>query len=129
MADPKLFKCKKCGKVIELLPGTHDCPTVCCGEKMEELKANTTDGAFEKHVPAVTIEGNKVIVQVGSVQHPMIDAHFIQFVYLVTTKRTIRVDLKPGDAPEARFVICDCEKPLKVFEYCNLHGLWVKELD
>ena len=129
MAEPKLFKCKQCGKVIELLPGTHGCPTKCCGEPMVELKPNTTDGAFEKHVPAVTIEGNVVNVQVGSVAHPMIEAHFIPFIYLGTNKRTSRVDLNPGDAPVARFVLDEDEKALKVFEYCNLHGLWVKDLD
>lgn len=129
MSDPVLFKCKKCGKVIELLPGSHCCPTICCGEPMSELKANTTDGAYEKHVPAVSIEGNIVNVQVGSVAHPMIEAHYIPFTYLVTNKRTSRVDLKPGDAPVARFVLDEDEKALKVFEYCNLHGLWVKELD
>ena len=124
MSDPVLFKCKKCGKVIELLPGSHCCPTICCGEPMSELKANTTDGAYEKHVPAVSIEGNIVNVQVGSVAHPMIEAHSIRWIMLVTDKGNQRKTLKPGDAPEADFALLAGEKVLAVLEYCNLHGLY-----
>lgn len=125
MENFRLFKCPHCGKVIELLPGTHGCPTKCCGESMVELSANTSDGAKEKHVPAVSVEDNKVLVQVGSVAHPMLDNHFITFITLVTNKETRRVDLHPGDAPAYEFTLGEDEKPIEVYEYCNLHGLWV----
>lgn len=128
MNSPKIFKCNKCGKMIEVFPNTHCCPTVCCGEPMEEVKANSVDAALEKHVPAVEVEGNKVHVQVGSVIHPMLDNHYITFILLVTDKETRRIDLKPGEAPVHTFTLGEDEKPLAVYEYCNLHGLWVKEL-
>ena len=128
MEEIKLFICKKCGKIIEKFPGTHGCPTKCCGEDMTELKANTTDAALEKHVPAVTIEGNKVHVQVGSVPHPMTEAHYIGFVILVTDGEVRRHDFAHTDAPEYTFTIGENEKPLRVYEFCNLHGLRVKEL-
>lgn len=128
MADINLLICKKCGKIVERFPGTHGCPTMCCGEEMTALTANTTDGALEKHVPAVTVEGNKVHVQVGSVAHPMAEAHHISFVILVTDKEVRRHDFAFTDAPEHTFTLGDDEKALRVYEYCNLHGLWVKEL-
>ena len=123
----KLLKCKSCGKIVERLPGTHGCATVCCGSPMVELTANSQEASLEKHIPVVLIDGNHVHVQVGSVEHPMIEEHHIQFIYLVTDKATHRVDLTPGGKPVADFYI-ENEKPLKVYEYCNLHGLWVKEL-
>ena len=36
--------------------------------------------------------------------------------------------LKPGEKPVAEFVLTDGEKAVAVYEYCNLHGLWVKEI-
>lgn len=127
MAELKLLKCDKCGKIVELIPGTHGCQTICCGEPMKEMVANTTDAALEKHVPVVSVDGNHIHVQVGSVEHPMTEEHHIAFIYLVTDKATHRVDLPHDGKPVADFYV-EGEKPLKVYEYCNLHGLWVKEL-
>lgn len=128
MNNLRIFKCDKCGKMVVLLPNTHDCQTICCGEPMKELKANSVDAALEKHVPAVEVVGNKVNVQVGSVMHPMLDNHYISFIILVTDKETRRVNLLPGQTPVHTFTLSEDEKPLAVYEYCNLHGLWVKEL-
>lgn len=125
--DIELLKCNHCGKVVELLPGTHGCKTVCCGEAMTHLTPNTTDAALEKHVPVVLVEGNHVHVQVGSVEHPMIEEHHIAFIYVVTDKAVHRIDLKANEKPVADLYL-ENEKVLKVYEYCNLHGLWVKEL-
>ena len=123
----KFFVCKHCGNMIGLL---HDAgvPMMCCGEKMVELVPNTTDAAQEKHVPVATVEGNKVVVNVGSVDHPMLDEHWIQWVYLETDKGGHRKVLNPGEKPHVVFALTEDEKPLAVYEYCNLHGLWVAKL-
>ncbi len=123
----KFYKCEHCGNIITKL---HDSgvPVVCCGEPMKELVPGATDGAFEKHVPAVTVEGNAVKVQIGEVEHPMMDAHYIEFIALETTAGCQIKSLKPGDAPKAEFLLPEGEKAVAVYEYCNLHGLWVKEV-
>ena len=123
----KFFVCKHCGNMIGLL---HDAgvPMMCCGEKMVELVPNTTDAAQEKHVPVATVEGKKVVVNVGSVDHPMLDEHWIQWVYLETDKGGHRKVLNPGEKPNVVFALTEDEKPLAVYEYCNLHGLWVAKL-
>ena len=123
----KFFVCKHCGNMIGLL---HDAgvPMMCCGEKMVELVPNTTDAAQEKHVPVATVEGNQVVVNVGSVDHPMVDEHWIQWVYLETDKGGHRKVLNPGEKPNVVFALTEDEKPIAVYEYCNLHGLWVAKL-
>lgn len=119
----KFYKCPHCGNIIIKL---HDAqvPVVCCGQKMEELIPGTTDAAVEKHVPAVSVDGKKVCVKVGSVEHPMLDVHYIEFIIL-ESKEGIQVKyLKPEEAPAAEFVLSESDEPVAVYEYCNLHGLW-----
>ena len=89
-----------------------------------ELIPNTNDGAHEKHVPAVSVDGDEVIVQVGSVEHPSLPAHYIEFILIETTAGIHTKWLKPGDKPEGTFKLADSEKLLAAYEYCNLHGLW-----
>ena len=120
----KFVRCKECGKIAAILQDSV-CPTKCCGEAMEELVANTTDGATEKHVPVVTREGNKITVSVGSAEHPMLEAHYIQFIALECETGFRIAYLKPGDKPTADFY---AEEPVKaVYEFCNLHGHWKSE--
>ena len=88
------------------------------------LTPNTTDAAGEKHVPVITISGNEVKVAVGSVEHPSLPAHYIEFIVLQTTTCIQMNWLKPGDKPAAEFKLVEGEKPVAAFEYCNLHGLW-----
>lgn len=124
----KFYKCRHCGNVIEKLVDSK-VKVVCCGEEMEELVPNTVDASGEKHVPVVScLEECKMKVTVGSVPHPMEDAHHIAFIYVETENGGMRVDLK--DKPEALFCVKN-GKPVAVYEYCNLHGLWktdVKEM-
>lgn len=122
----KFLRCEHCGNIVGMI-NDSGVPVVCCGEPMKELVANTTDAATEKHVPAVSIDGNKVVAKVGDVEHPMLDAHFIQWIYLETENGGQRKVLKPGMVPEATFTLED-DKAVAVYEYCNLHGLWKKEL-
>ena len=94
----------------------------------EELSANSTDGAHEKHVPVVNIDGETVTVKVGSVEHPGLPAHYIEFIVLETTTGIHTKWLKPGDKPIAVFNLVENEKPVAEYEYCNLHGLWKAEV-
>lgn len=122
----KFVKCNKCGKIVMVMNDSA-CSTVCCGEDMTELKAGTTDGAYEKHIPAVTVNGNQVSVNVGSVDHPMMDNHYIQWIVLETTSGCQVKHLKPEVKPHADFVLTEGESYVAAYEYCNLHGLWKAE--
>lgn len=121
----KFYKCDTCGNVITKVVDSK-VPVVCCGKPMTELVPNTVDAATEKHVPVVTwLDDKRIKVEVGSVAHPMLDEHHISFIYVETLDGGIRVDLK--DKPEAVIYVGDT-KPVAVYEYCNLHGLWVTKL-
>lgn len=122
MSNKKFYVCAHCGNIVGVIKDGGVTP-VCCGEKMRELKPNTTDAAGEKHVPVVSVENGVVTVKVGSVTHPMIEEHYIEWIYLETEKGGQRKALKPGEAPEARFTLVD-DQPLGAYAYCNLHGLW-----
>lgn len=93
----------------------------------EELVANTVDAAQEKHVPVITINGDEVKVEVGSVEHPSLDAHYIEFIVLQTSGGVQMKWLKSGMKPEASFKLIEGDKPVAAYEYCNLHGLWKAE--
>ncbi|MBO7185602.1 MAG: desulfoferrodoxin [Alistipes sp.] len=121
----KFYKCDICGNVITKIVDSK-VPVVCCGKPMTELVPNTVDAATEKHVPVVTwLDDKRIKVEVGSVAHPMLEEHHISFIYVETLDGGIRVDLK--DKPEAVIYVGD-SKPVAVYEYCNLHGLWVTKL-
>ena len=96
----------------------------CCGKNMTLLEAGTVEASHEKHSPVVTVDGDKVKVVVGSVLHPMSEEHSIEWIALQTNKGNQRKVLKPGEAPEACFCLCEGEEVQAVYEYCNLHGLW-----
>ncbi len=123
----KFYRCEHCGNIIIKL-NDSGVPVVCCGQPMTELVPGASDGAFEKHVPAVTVDGASVRVQIGEVEHPMMEEHYIQFIVLETAQGYQVKNLKAGDKPAAEFVLAAGDKAVAVYEYCNLHGLWVKEL-
>lgn len=127
MKEPKFFLCKICGNLVEniIFSGVimH-----CCGQPMNELIPNTVDAAKEKHVPVIEQNKNTVIVKVGEITHPMIPEHYIQWIYLKTNLGIQRKDLIPNEKPEAKFTLQDGEKVISAFAYCNLHGLWKKEI-
>ena len=121
----KFYKCPHCGNVaVKLVDSGVN--MVCCGKPMQELVHGTVDASVEKHVPHVTrINDCSIKVEVGAVHHPMTAEHYIAFVYVETETGGIYVRLK--DEPSAE--ICTCSaKPVAVYEYCNLHGLWKTEL-
>ena len=119
----RFFICEHCGNIVEMVKD-NGVPVMCCGQKMTELIPGTSDGAVEKHVPVVTVDGNKVSVMVGEVEHPMVDAHYIEWIAIETSKGVQRKKLKPEQAPKAEFMLTDGESVEAVYAYCNLHGLW-----
>ena len=121
--EMKFYICKHCGNIVAKVKDSG-VPVYCCGEPMQEIVPNSVDAATEKHVPVMTVEGNKVTVKIGSVAHPMLENHYIQWVALHTTTGNQRKELHPGDKPEVCFSLCDGEKVEAVYAYCNLHGLW-----
>lgn len=122
----KVFKCKVCGNVVELLE-TGGGQLVCCGEAMEEQVVKSVDEGNEKHLPVVTVDGRKVVVHVGSVDHPMIETHYITKIFVVYNNKIIRKNLEYTDQPHAEFTLDEDFDSLKVYEYCNIHGLWMTE--
>ncbi|MBQ6466536.1 MAG: desulfoferrodoxin [Clostridia bacterium] len=122
----KFYKCEHCGNIIAYI-NDSGVRCVCCGEEMKPITPNTSDGAGEKHVPIIKADGNTVTVTVGSVEHPMIDAHYIMWIMLETKEGRQRKTLKPGDKPEAVFALTPGDSVVAAYEYCNLHGLWKSE--
>ena len=127
MKNVKFYVCPHCGNIVEMV---HDAGVkpFCCGQKMDELVPNTVEASGEKHIPAVKVGEAKVEVNVGAVDHPMVDVHWIEWVQLVTDKGSYRKWLNPGEAPNVKFLLSE-EKPVAVYAYCNLHGLWKTELN
>ena len=119
----KFFRCEHCGNIIEMVED-KGVPVVCCGQRMTELVAGTSDGAREKHVPVYEVKNNIVHVKVGEVAHPMIPEHYIEWIVLQTKNGVQRKELNPVDKPEACFALCDGDEVESVYAYCNLHGLW-----
>ena len=111
--DVKFFKCMHCGNVA-IKPFDQGVPMSCCGEKMVELRANDTDGAKEKHVPQVVVDGSTVHVKVGEVAHPMTPEHLVAFIVLVTEKGYQIAPLTAQDAPEATFALAAGDAPVQV---------------
>ena len=121
-----LYRCEHCGNIIAHI-NDSGIRCVCCGEEMKPLVPNTTDAAGEKHVPVIKVDGGTVTVTVGSVEHPMLDAHYIQWIMLETKEGRQRKVLKPGDKPVATFALTETDSVVAAYEYCNLHGLWKAE--
>jgi len=121
----RFFICNHCKNIINFVED-NGVPVVCCGEKMIELKANTVEASKEKHLPEIAFDGEILKVQVGSVLHPMTDEHYISFIHVETEHGGQSKFLKPGDEPVAEFSFVK-DKPIAVYEYCNLHGLWKVE--
>lgn len=116
----KFYFCKHCGNLIGLVLN-KGVPLVCCGEQMEALEPNSVEASQEKHIPQVKIEGNNIFVTIGSIEHPMTAEHYISFIYLETENGGQRKCVK--GLPKAEFSIIN-DKPIAVYAYCNLHGLW-----
>ncbi|MCK8816840.1 desulfoferrodoxin [Natroniella sulfidigena] len=118
----ELYKCDKCGNVVQILH--QGAPAlVCCGENMEQLEAQTADPAEQKHVPVVEETTDGIEVVVGSTHHPMEEEHYIKFIEVLTTEQVLRAELDRDQDPIAQFNVAK-DEVIEVREYCNLHGLW-----
>lgn len=124
--EMKFYRCKHCGQIVAIVKKTG-AKVVCCGEEMEEIIPGSVDASLEKHVPQFEVKGNIVEVKIGSVDHPMLPEHFIEWVAIQTKMGNQRKALHPGDKPAVCFSLCDGDEVEAVYAYCNLHGLWRKD--
>ena len=121
--EMKFYRCKHCGQIVAIVKGTG-VPIICCGEPMQEIKAGETDASVEKHVPVYEVANGIITVKVGSVEHPMTEEHYIEWIAVKTREGNQRKALKPNMKPEAKFLIADGDEVEAVYAYCNLHSLW-----
>ena len=126
MSNTKYYICEKCGNLIEKIDDSG-VPVVCCGQKMTPVVAGTVEASREKHIPEVEIDGELLHVTVGAVLHPMTEPHHIAWIYVQFEDGGQLVYLDHEGEPKAT-VALGGRKPVAVYEYCNLHGLWKKEL-
>ena len=121
------FRCALCGNLVGMI---HDSGVrmECCGQPMDNLMPNTVDASVEKHLPVIQHDGQKVTVRVGAADHPMLEEHHIEWIYLLTKQGGQRKQLQAGDLPAAQFYTTADDMPLACYAYCNLHGLWRTDL-
>lgn len=123
MHNHEFYYCKDCDLMLGTIKGGN-VKLECCGKPLVKLEPNTVDAATEKHIPVITKKDGKVTVTVGSVIHPMLEEHYIEWIAVVGGDRTVRQSLKPGDEPS---VTLEDWGVTHAFAYCNLHGLWKGE--
>ncbi|MBQ0036235.1 MAG: desulfoferrodoxin Dfx [Firmicutes bacterium] len=128
MINMKIYRCNICGNMFVVIDDRKVVPK-CCDQDMEILSANETDGAIEKHVPKVTRNENEIYVEVGELPHPMVPEHYIMMIALETDRGVYIRYLTSSDSPTAMFKIGNNETPIKVYEYCNVHSLYSKDLN
>lgn len=121
----KFYKCQICGNIVTLTEGDINRVT-CCGKQLKELVPNTVDASTEKHIPVYIKENDKIVVKVGEVEHPMTEEHYIQFIAQEVDNNISITKLSSKDKPEAVFKYV---KGSKIYEYCNLHGLWINTVE
>ncbi len=120
----EVYKCELCGNIVETLHGGGGA-LFCCGQEMKLMAENTVDAAKEKHLPVIEKCEAGILVKVGSVAHPMVETHYIEWIELLVDGKAYRQFLAPGEAPEAFFPITGATVTAR--EYCNLHGQWKAE--
>lgn len=124
--EQKFYICETCGNIVAYVKKSG-VPVFCCGKKMQEIIPGTSDASTEKHVPVIAVDGNKVTVSVGSIAHPMVKEHYIEWISIETKEGNQRKVLAPEDAPMAEFMITDTDEVKAAYAYCNLHSLWKTE--
>lgn len=120
------YRCEHCGNIIVHF-NDSGVRCVCCGEEMKALEPNSSGAAAEKHTPVISVSGKTVSVKISQAEHPMQEAHYIQWIAIETKQGWQKKELKPGEKPEAEFVLSGADELVAAYEYCNLHGLWKAE--
>lgn len=123
--EQKFLICEHCGNIVSVV-NESGVPMMCCGQKMKQIEPGVVEASREKHIPVFEVKGNVVEVNVGSIDHPMIPEHYIEWVSLQTKAGTQLKRLEPNQAPKVCFALCDGDEVEAVYAYCNLHGLWMK---
>jgi len=123
----EFYRCRHCGNTIAFVKKSG-VPVICCGEEMQKITENTVEASTEKHLPVIKREGSKVTVTVGSIEHPMEEKHYIEWIALETRAGNQRKVLQPGQKPQAVFYIAEDDEVIKAYEHCNIHGLWSTSL-
>lgn len=117
------YRCAECGEIVVKI-NDGSCTPLCCGKEMVRLEGKTADAGMEKHVPVIEKKEGALLVKCGDIPHPMIDAHYIEWLAIVTDSGLAIKYLNPGDAPEALF---ESAEHGIAYSYCNIHGFWKKE--
>ena len=122
------YECRHCGNIVMFVKSSG-VVSICCGDQMQMMVPGTSDGATEKHVPVIIVNGDRVVVKIGEKNHPMEKDHYIEWIVLETNKgiHATHLDYDDKDAA-AGFTLQDGEHAIAAYEYCNIHGLWMKEL-
>ena len=123
----RFYNCNKCGNIYEVVEDSG-CRVSCCGIPMEEIIPGAVDASEEKHVPVILQDGSRVRIVIGEILHPMGSDHYIQWISIDTKEGIQRKELSPESAPEASFILTEDDELISVYAYCNLHGLWKKEV-
>lgn len=127
MKQFKFYKCSVCNSIMDIIEDSDE-KRECCGKTLEVLEPNVQEGSAEKHLPVAEIDGDTIKVQVGAVEHPMVDEHFIKWICVISANRVQRVELAPHQKPEAVFTVPE-EGDVYIYEYCNIHGLWMTKIE
>lgn len=121
--EQRYFVCEHCGNMIAMVKD-KGVPVMCCGQKMTELVPGAVEASVDKHLPVIAVDGSKVTVTVSTVEHPMAEVHYIEWVSIETKQGNQRKALQPGEKPVVEFALCEGDEVVAAYAYCNLHGLW-----
>ncbi|QSX07085.1 desulfoferrodoxin [Sedimentibacter sp. zth1] len=125
--ENKFYSCDHCGNIMRMIRD-EGVPIVCCGETMREMVPNIEDASHEKHIPEIDFNRNTLRVKIGNIPHPMVKEHSIKWVFIVSQEGEQLKYLRINKAPEVEFSLVNGDKPIKVYAYCNIHGLWEVEV-
>lgn len=124
----QFFYCDICGNIMTKLSKGNSIP-YCCGKEMKEMEIKTDDSLIEKHLPHCSIYKNRVHIYVSEIPHPMNLTHQIVWIAIETSQGFHIKYLPSNEPPSACFALSLNEKLLRIYSYCNIHGLWQKSVN